>query len=120
MSDQYETIHQILRALKKQRKLETKVLIFYTANLLYMFGAIITMSVFYFMDKIDVFIKLLLPFSIFNLLYYTILFIADIVTITYFIQMAKNYINILNNFYPMNRSAFLFVVYFITVWIVLT
>lgn len=48
------------------------------------------------------------------------LFTGDVITFTYFIVMAKNFIKIMNNFYELKSGFFSFLMYSYTIWILIT
>ena len=55
-----------------------------------------------------------------SLAFYSILFIADVLTIFYFINMSGNYIKILEQYYTINKLQFFGGISIIATWIIIT
>ena len=65
-------------------------------------------------------LKETMDLMIFMLVFYSILFVADLLTIIYFINMANRYTRILSNHFEINRKYFFSAATLLTIWVLIT
>ena len=113
MRREYKTVHQTLVALKKLILLERITLTFYCISIVYF--------LILFIDTYTKFMGIVNQIrSMFNLIFFVFLFTADMITITYFINMARNYVKLLEQHYYINKKLFFRMIGILTLLIVTT
>lgn len=102
-------------ALKKQMCREIIIIGFYTTSVIWFIAQIITMNI----NK-QFFYKYELTMSTIFLSFYSILFIADLLTLCYFVRMSENFIAVLQMLLTIDTRKLRYAMYSMAIWIVIT